>query len=180
MACRLTPLAFAACVWIFAPATSGLAQATITVPGIAHIHVAAPVRATHIMCMKPVDAYLASLLAAAGDSKLPVLHRQAHYRDYLAVQKMDWGVPSRAKAEAMMKEAEAGLIAEKADAEKFRQDLQKANARAAEPTNDRFVRDINAQTVAAAKGLLVYQQSRVRYQEAKLAFARCALGNQAR
>jgi hypothetical protein len=39
---------------------------------------------------------------------------------------------------------------------------------------------VEAQTVKMAQGIYIYQGSRIRYREAKLAFARCALANDAK
>jgi hypothetical protein len=39
---------------------------------------------------------------------------------------------------------------------------------------------LEAQTVKMAQGIYIHQESRIRYLEAKLAFVRCALANDAK
>jgi hypothetical protein len=157
-----------------------MAESNILVPGIKNIRVSAPVPTAHIACMKPIDQYLDTLLAAAKNTQLLPLHRQAHYRDFLAVQKLNWAVLSRAEAEQMISKAEAQLAEAKTAYEKDRDDLIEAEKRASQPSGDPMTRDINTQTVTMARGLYIYQGSRIRYQEAKLAFARCVLANGAK
>ena len=77
----------------------------------------------------------------------------------------------------MIATAHTRLVEDEATLEKFREDMKEAQKRADQPTSDRPTRDIYAQAVAAAAGLFTYQQSRVGYQQAKLAFARCAIAN---
>jgi len=156
---------------------AGPARAQISVPGIRHIKVAAPVPAAHVQCMRPIDRYLDSVLAASRNSNLLPLHRQAHYRDYLDVQKLDWGVPTPAQAEAMRAEAEADLTEAKKKLAESAEDVKAARRRASEAPS-RSVSELEAGTVAMAAGLNVYLQSRVFYQQAKLGFARCALANE--
>jgi len=48
------------------------------------------------------------------------------------------------------------------------------------PIERRSSNESEAQTVKMAQGIYIYQGSRIRYREAKLAFARCALANDAK
>jgi hypothetical protein len=153
------------------------AETEIHVSGIAHIRVTAPVPDAHIACMKTIDRYLDGMLTAAKDQRLLPFHRGAHYRDFLEIQEMNWGVPTRLEAEDMIAKANTQLVEDEATLEKFRENMKEAQRRADEPTSDRLTRDLYAQAVAAAAGLFTYQRSRVSYQQAKLAFARCAIAN---
>jgi hypothetical protein len=91
---------------------------------------------------------------------------------------MDWAVPTHAEAQAMIDKAQAVLAQEKAKLDASASDLAEAQKRLAAANGDKVTVELNLQTVAMAQGRTLYQESLVRYQQAKRAFARCALANE--